>query len=128
MRFEISARHKRWIRQQLAKGNDGLRFAVRETRILILILKHPAVPWSAKLVAACSVGYLLSPIQVIPSFIPVIGQLDDLSVLFIGMKLIRRLTPASLLAECECQAVACKFQVNSEGLPSPDRAAPLEAA
>jgi uncharacterized membrane protein YkvA (DUF1232 family) len=46
-----------------------------------LLLRHPAVPWHAKVVAACSVGYLLSPIQFIPTFIPVIGQLDDLAAL-----------------------------------------------
>jgi len=64
------------------------------------ILKHPQVPWHAKLVAGCTVGYLLSPIQLIPTPIPVIGQLDDLAVLIVGMKLVRILTPAALLEEC----------------------------
>lgn len=95
------ARARAWIREQLAKGSDGFRFVVRESRILTRILKNPAAPWTAKVVAACSVGYIFSPIQLIPSFIPVIGQLDDLSVLFVGLKLIRSLTPASVMAECE---------------------------
>ncbi len=45
--------------------------------------------------------YLLSPIQVIPTFIPVIGQLDDLFVLLVGMKLVRKLTPMDIVQECE---------------------------
>jgi uncharacterized membrane protein YkvA (DUF1232 family) len=119
-------RYRAWIRKQLAKGNDGLRFIVRESRILTRILKNPAAPWTAKVVAACSVGYIFSPIQLIPSFIPVIGQLDDLSVLFLGMKLIRRLTPASVLAECE--VAPWKFEVNSLRLTSTGRGLPPEAA
>jgi uncharacterized membrane protein YkvA (DUF1232 family) len=71
---------------------------------LTLLLRHPNVPWHARLVAACAVVYLVSPIQLIPTFIPVIGQLDDLMVLFFGMKLLRRLTPNKILDECEAQA------------------------
>lgn len=110
----------RWIRQQLAKGNDGLHFVVRQTRIMMLVLRHPGVPWFAKVVAGCSVGYIFSPIQLIPSFIPVIGQLDDLAVLFLGMKLLRRLTPAAIFADCEAQAVAKTFAVDPEKLPAED--------
>jgi len=68
---------------------------------MTLIVKHPSVPWAAKIVAACAVGYIFSPIQLIPSFIPVIGQLDDLAVLLVGMKIVQRLTPPRILEECE---------------------------
>ena len=44
------------------------------------------MPWYARLVAACTVGYLFSPIQFIPSFIPVIGFSDDLLVVFTECK------------------------------------------
>jgi uncharacterized membrane protein YkvA (DUF1232 family) len=50
--------------------------------------------------AACTAGYLLSPVQLIPSFIPLIGFLDDFLILFLGAKLIRKLTPPDVLAEC----------------------------
>jgi uncharacterized membrane protein YkvA (DUF1232 family) len=73
---------------------------------MTLILRHPNVPWSARLVAACALGYILSPIQLIPSFIPLIGQLDDLAVLLAGAKVVRVLVPAAVLAECEGQAVS----------------------
>jgi uncharacterized membrane protein YkvA (DUF1232 family) len=65
------------------------------------ILGHPRVPWFAKAVAACSLGYLVSPVQLIPTFLPVVGQMDDLFVVFLGMTLVRRLTPPEVLKECE---------------------------
>jgi uncharacterized membrane protein YkvA (DUF1232 family) len=86
-----------------------MRFLVRQTRAMALVIRHPAVPLYAKVVAACTVAYLLSPIQLIPTFIPVIGQLDDLAVLFVGMKLLRFLTPSDLLQECEAQAASAAF-------------------
>ena len=50
--------------------------------------------------ASCTAAYLFSPIQLIPSFIPVIGILDDLVVVFLGLKLLQRITPADVLTEC----------------------------
>jgi uncharacterized membrane protein YkvA (DUF1232 family) len=100
-----------WLRAQLAKWNRDLKFLIRETRVLKLLLQSPCVPWHAKVVAACTVGYLLSPIQIIPTFIPIIGQLDDLAVLLTGMKILRKLTPKRVLAECEAKADSNKFVV-----------------
>jgi len=97
-----------WLRQQALKWNRDVKFLIRETRVLSLLLRHPDAPWRAKVVAACTVGYLLSPIQIIPTFIPLIGQLDDLAVLLTGMKLLRRLAPTAALAECEAKADAAR--------------------
>jgi uncharacterized membrane protein YkvA (DUF1232 family) len=58
------------------------------------------MPWYARFVAACIAGYLFSPIQLIPSFIPVIGFLDDFLVMFLGVKLLQKITPSDVLAEC----------------------------
>jgi len=71
-----------------------------EARVFYFAFKHPKMPWYARLVALCTVGYLLSPVQLIPSFIPVIGFLDDLLVLSLGVKLLRRITHPDLLTEC----------------------------
>jgi uncharacterized membrane protein YkvA (DUF1232 family) len=95
---------KPWLCVCVAKGKEEIATVVRQGRILALLLKHSRAPWSSRVVAGCTVSYLLSPIQLIPTFVPVIGQLDDLFVLFIGMKLIRRLTPGEVLAECERRA------------------------
>jgi uncharacterized membrane protein YkvA (DUF1232 family) len=66
--------------------------------------KHPCVPWHAKVVAVSTAGYLFSPIQLIPSFIPVIGFLDDFLVLFLGVKLLKRIIPPNILGEFRQQA------------------------
>ncbi|MGY4830140.1 YkvA family protein [Sphaerotilaceae bacterium SBD11-9] len=60
------------------------------------LLKHPQTPRSAKLVAILVLGYVLSPIDLIPDFIPVLGQLDDLIIVPLGVALVSRLTPKPL--------------------------------
>lgn len=72
----------------------------KEAYVFYFVFKHPRTHWYTKGVAVCSVAYLFSPIQLIPSFIPVIGFLDDFVVLFVGAKMIERLTPPDLLKEC----------------------------
>ena len=62
---------------------------------------HPQVPWHAKAVAGCAVLYVVSPIQIIPNFIPIIGQMDDVLVVTLGIKYLRRYVPQSVLDECE---------------------------
>jgi uncharacterized membrane protein YkvA (DUF1232 family) len=59
------------------------------------------VPWYAKLVAGFVAGYVLSPIQLIPNFIPIIGQLDDVLVVSIGIRLLRRWVPPHVLEDCQ---------------------------
>jgi len=61
-------------------------------------------PWPARVAAGCAVAYVFSPIQLVPTFIPLVGQLDDLLVVYAGAKLVRRLTPNSVFAECEARA------------------------
>jgi len=86
----------------------------REAQVYYFAFKHPRVPWCAKLVAACSAGYVLSPIQLIPSYIPVIGFLDDFSVLFVGAKLLQRLIPPEVLIECRQLADAAEMRRKEE--------------
>ena len=71
-----------------------------EAHVFYLVFKHLRTPWYARVVAACSVGYIFSPVQLIPNFIPVIGFLDDFLVLHLGAKLLWNLTPPDVLAEC----------------------------
>lgn len=60
------------------------------------LFKHPQTPRSAKLVAILVLGYALSPIDLIPDFIPVLGQLDDLVLVPLGVALAVKLTPKPL--------------------------------
>jgi len=75
-----------------------------EVYALYLAYRDPRVPWYAKAVAACVVGYALSPIDLIPDPIPVLGHLDDLILLPLGVLAARRLIPAPVLAECRERA------------------------
>lgn len=86
----------------------------REAQVYYFAFKHPRVRWYAKLVAACSAGYMFSPIQLIPSYIPVIGFLDDFLVLYLGTKLLKKLIPAEVLAECRQRADACEIRRKEE--------------
>ncbi len=75
-----------------------------ETLALFFALKHPATPWHAKLLAALVVGYALSPIDLIPDFIPLLGYLDDIILLPLGIALVLRLIPPPVLDDCRLQA------------------------
>lgn len=61
--------------------------------------RDPRTPWHAKIVAFAAVAYAVSPIDLIPDFIPVIGYLDDLIIVPLGIMLAVRLIPNDLMAE-----------------------------
>lgn len=67
-------------------------------------LKHPDTPWYVKLLAMFVVAYALSPIDLIPDFIPVIGLLDDLIIILGSIWLLFRLVPNKVLEECRALA------------------------
>jgi uncharacterized membrane protein YkvA (DUF1232 family) len=75
-----------------------------ETYALYLAARDPRVPFAAKAVTALVVAYALSPIDLIPDFIPVLGYLDDLLLLPLGIALAIRLVPSDVLAECRAEA------------------------
>ena len=69
--------------------------------------RDPRVPWYAKALAAGVVAYALSPIDLIPDPIPILGYLDDLILLPIGIFLVVRMIPSPVLAECREKARTC---------------------
>ena len=71
----------------------------RDVVALVLAARDPRVPWYAKAVAAAVAAYALSPIDLIPDFIPVLGYLDELIVLPLGIMLAIRLIPPDIMAE-----------------------------
>jgi uncharacterized membrane protein YkvA (DUF1232 family) len=66
---------------------------------LYLCYKDKRTPWYAKIVIIFTLGYALSPIDLIPDFIPVIGYLDDLIIVPLGIKLSIKLIPPNILEE-----------------------------
>jgi uncharacterized membrane protein YkvA (DUF1232 family) len=71
---------------------------------LWLAYRDPRVPWYARLLAAVVVGYAFSPIDLIPDPIPVLGYLDDLVLIPLGIVLALRLIPEPVMAECRVKA------------------------
>lgn len=83
---------------------DRARLLKRDTLALYLAARDPRTPWYAKLVAAAVVAYALSPLDLIPDFIPVLGYLDDLIIVPLGIAVVLRLVPAEVLADCRARA------------------------
>jgi uncharacterized membrane protein YkvA (DUF1232 family) len=89
---------------------DDLRRRARalkaETLALSFAVRDPRVPWYARLLAVAIVAYALSPIDLIPDFVPVLGYLDDLILVPLGIVLVLRMVPPEVLAECRVRAQA----------------------
>lgn len=75
-----------------------------EVYALYLASKHPRTPWYAKAFAVLIIGYALSPIDLIPDFIPVVGYLDDLIIVPAGIALLIKMIPEEVLEECREKA------------------------
>jgi len=71
----------------------------RDVHAVYLAARDPRTPWYAKALALAVAGYALSPIDLIPDFIPVVGYLDDVILVPAGIWLVIRLIPADVLAE-----------------------------
>ncbi len=75
-----------------------------EIYALYLAYRDPRVPWYARVFAALVVGYAFSPIDLIPDAIPILGYLDDLLIVPLGIALAIRMIPPPVLAECREEA------------------------
>ncbi|TMV46287.1 DUF1232 domain-containing protein [Paenibacillus mesophilus] len=84
---------KKWAKQ-LKRKVFVLYFAYKDTR----------TPWYAKIFALCVVAYAFSPIDLIPDFIPVLGYLDDVILIPLGVALALKMIPESVIRQCTVQA------------------------
>ncbi len=82
------------------------RLVLRDGLALYIAARNPRTPWFAKLLALLVAAYALSPIDLIPDAIPVLGFLDELILLPIAIALIARLIPADIMAESRVAAQA----------------------
>src|ERR671917_2791372 len=76
----------------------------QQTYALYLAYRHPRTPWYAKVFAALIVGYVFSPIDPIPDFIPGVGLLDEMVVVPIGVLLAAKMIPREVMDECRGKA------------------------
>lgn len=88
----------------LAKARARARTIRRDAVAIWIAARDPRVPWYVKLVAAAVGAYALSPIDLIPDFVPVLGYLDDLVIVPAGILLTVRLMPAGLMEEFRTEA------------------------
>lgn len=84
----------------LAEWRRRARQLKLETYALYLAQRDPRTPWYAKVLTAIVVAYAFSPLDLIPDFIPLLGYLDDLVLVPLGIALARRAVPATVMAEC----------------------------
>ena len=89
--------------ERLSTWAKGLK---REIAALWFALRDPATPWYAKALGVLVVGYAMSPLDLIPDFIPILGYLDDIILLPLGLALLRRLIPAEVMVRCRERAAA----------------------
>jgi uncharacterized membrane protein YkvA (DUF1232 family) len=80
--------------------------------------KDPRVPWYAKAFAACIVAYAFSPIDLIPDFIPILGYLDDIVLIPLGITLALKMIPTAVIKECEEKAQEILTQDKPKSLPA----------
>jgi uncharacterized membrane protein YkvA (DUF1232 family) len=87
-----------------------------ETIAIYLATRDPRTPWLARIVAAVVVAYALSPIDLIPDFVPILGYLDDLILLPLGLALAVRLIPPPVMVESrERAAVLAERPISRAG-------------
>jgi len=89
----VKKRWKEWVAQRK-----------KDTLALYLASRDPRVPLAAKIIALLVVAYLLSPVDLIPDFIPVLGYLDDMVLVPLGIAIAIRCIPPSIWQECRAQA------------------------
>lgn len=102
-----------------------------ETYALYLAYRDPRTPWYARLFAALVVGYAFSPVDLIPDFVPVLGYLDDLVLVPLGVLLALKMIPPEVWAESRARAQeamtadrpVCRATLVA---PGADRSSPLE--
>jgi uncharacterized membrane protein YkvA (DUF1232 family) len=87
-----------------AKLKEWARTLRRDAHAVYLAGRDPRVPWYAKAVAACVAAYALSPIDLIPDFVPVLGYLDEVIILPLGIMLAIRMIPDEVMAEHRASA------------------------
>ena len=93
-----------WGRSALRDIKTWARRLKREVYAIYLAAQSPRVPWYTKYLAMAVVGYALSPIDLIPDFIPVLGYVDDLIIVPLGIWLVLSLIPEEVMNACRARA------------------------
>lgn len=85
----------------LALDPGSWKHALNDLRLVPALMRDPRVALQVKAIPALATVYLLSPLDLVPGWIPVLGQLDDLAVLILAIRTFKRSIPLAILAEYE---------------------------
>ena len=99
----------------LERWKEKARALKQEIRAIYLCCKDPRTPWYARAFAGCIVAYALSPIDLIPDFIPILGYVDELILLPVGIAAVRKMIPPVVLDECRLKAKGASIQRKGKG-------------
>ena len=108
--------HAAAMGQRVARLKEWARTMKRDVIALWLAARDPRVPWYAKAISICIAAYALSPIDLIPDFIPVLGYLDDLLIVPLGIMAAVRLIPVSVMADLRFRALKQRKPTSTIGL------------
>ncbi len=95
-----------FLKELLRQIQSQVQHLIREAYTLYFACGDRRVPWYAKLLAICVVTYAFSPIDLIPDFIPIIGYLDDLLIVPLGVFLVSKLIPKEVMTASRQKAEA----------------------
>jgi uncharacterized membrane protein YkvA (DUF1232 family) len=110
----ISSINQRISMKSISKMKEWTTRLKNEVYAINLARKDPRVPWYAKGLAVCVIGYVFSPIDFIPDFVPVLGLLDDIVVIPLGAALVIKLIPAEVMADCRQKALEASQSLNQQ--------------
>src|SRR5437870_4827402 len=96
----------------IERAKSWARGVKRDVVALWLAGRDPRTPRLAKVLAVAVAAYALSPIDLIPDFVPVLGYLDDIVIVPLGILAVVRLIPPELMAEFRAEAVLCERPVS----------------
>jgi len=92
----------------IERTRQWARLAKRDVHAIYRAARDPRVPWYAKALAFCVAGYALSPIDLIPDFVPVLGYMDDVIIVPLGIIVVVKLIPPEIMAEHRALAAAAQ--------------------
>ena len=94
---------------------EWARLVKRDVHAIYLAARDPRVPWYAKTLSLCVAGYALSPIDLIPDFVPVLGYLDDVVIVPLGILAVVKMIPPPVMAEHRAAAAKAAERPTSPG-------------
>lgn len=84
----------------MSKARQWARTVKRDVHAIWLAARDSRTPWFVKMLALAVATYAISPIDLIPDFIPILGYLDDILIVPLGIMLVVRLIPPEVMKEC----------------------------